>query len=147
MPCKHVSRVGRRFLWNVHKRHVRFFGAVSAFAMIAGRAGRHHVRPSMLAALVFWLDMIHRQTTVAPSAILTGIIIPPEDFAASQLDVRARAVDLNFKADDRWSRKKFPDRVNIAATICHHRRLASQDQTDGSPGGADIDGFKICIED
>ena len=59
-----------------------FLGFAAAFTVIAMWACRHHIRPNMLTAHVTRNHMIHRQTVIAPAAILTGIIITTKDLAA-----------------------------------------------------------------
>jgi hypothetical protein len=62
--------------------HVNFLCFATAFTMIAMWAGCHHIRPNMLAAHMTRDHMIHRETVIAPPAILTGIIITAKYFAA-----------------------------------------------------------------
>jgi len=82
MLSKNICSTGRRFNGQVQEVHVRFIYFATAFAMVASRACRHKVRPTVLPAHVTWDNVIHRQTDVAPAAILTGIIIAAEYFAA-----------------------------------------------------------------
>ena len=82
MLAKNVGRVGWRFLRNMHQVHVNLIHFAPALAMVTARAGRHQICPNMLAAHVARNHMIHRQTAVAPAAILAGIIIAAEYFAA-----------------------------------------------------------------
>jgi len=146
MPAKDVRGIRRRFLWDVHKAHVRFFHFSSAFMVIAGGAGRHHVCPDMLAAEMPRENVIHRQIAVAPAAILTGIIVTAEYFAARQLDAGPRPMDLAFQADDRRARDQLRDRADVAASIHDHVGFACQKQADGPSCGANMDWLEIRIE-
>ncbi len=62
--------------------HVRLVHFAAAFAMIAGGAGRHEVRPGVLPAHVTRNDVVNGQRPFAPAAVLTGIIVAAEYFAA-----------------------------------------------------------------
>ena len=82
MPPKDVGGIGGWFLGNMQEVHVGFLHFAAAFAVITGRAGRHQVCPNMLATHVAWNDMIHSKRPISFPAILTGIIIATEYFAA-----------------------------------------------------------------
>ena len=62
--------------------HVHFLHFAPAFAMVAGGASRYEVCPNMLTPHVPRDDVIHRQTAVTPAAVLAGIIVTAEYFAA-----------------------------------------------------------------
>ena len=82
MPAKDIGRIRWRLLGNMHQVHVRFFNFAPALVMIARRTGRHQICPLMLPAHVTWNHMIDCQIDFAPAAILTGIIVTSEYFAA-----------------------------------------------------------------
>ena len=79
--------------------HVHFFHFAPTFAMIAVGAGRHNIRPDVLAAQMTRHHMVHRQAAIALSTILTGIIVAAKDLTAGQLDVRARSMNLSSPAE------------------------------------------------
>ena len=62
--------------------HVSFIHFAPAFAVIACRAGCNEVGPTMPAAHVAWNDVVDGEVDVPLAAILTGIIVAPEYFAA-----------------------------------------------------------------
>lgn len=62
--------------------HVRLFQSSPALTVITCRAGRHQICPLVLPAQMSRDDMVHRQTAIAFTAILAGIIIASEEFAA-----------------------------------------------------------------
>jgi len=82
MPPKDVGGVGGWFLGDMRQAHVNLLHPAPALAMIARRASRHQIRPVVLSAHVTRDDVVNRQRDVTPAAILTGIIVPPEYFAA-----------------------------------------------------------------
>jgi hypothetical protein len=82
MPAKDISRIRWRLLWNMHQVHVCFFHFAATLVMIAWRTGCHQICPLMLPAHVTWDHMIDCQIDFAPAAILTGIIVTSEYFAA-----------------------------------------------------------------
>lgn len=77
-----VTRVRGRFFWDAQKPHVRFVHFAPTFAVIACRTSRNQVRPHMPAAHVARDDMINRQAAFVFAAILAGVSVAPEDFAA-----------------------------------------------------------------
>lgn len=62
--------------------HVRFLQSSPTLAMVTCRAGRHQICPLVLPAQMPWDDMVHCQAAIALTAILAGIIIASEEFAA-----------------------------------------------------------------
>jgi hypothetical protein len=62
--------------------HVRLVHFAAAFAMIARRASRDEIRPGMLPTHVTWNDVVNGQRPLAPAAVLAGIIVAAEYFAA-----------------------------------------------------------------
>ena len=123
-----------------------FFHPTTAFAVIAVRAGRHHVSPDVLTAHVPRRDVIDRQVALAFSAILAGIIVATKYFPARQLDVRARPVNLVLQPDDRRTWQQLSHRSNVSTPVHNHIRFPRQEQADGPPRGANIDRLKIGIQ-
>ena len=107
------------------------FQAAAAFTVVAGRAGRHNVRPDMLASLMAGLDVINCKASIAPTAVLAGIIIAPEDFAAGQLYAGPGTVDLFLQAYDRWPRQQLRNSTDMAAAIYDQVSLPHEDQANG----------------
>ena len=99
MSAKNIESARGRLFRNPQKFHMHFLHPAPAFAMIAVRTGSYYVRPDMQAAHMAWCYMIHSETALALSAILAGIIIPPKDLAACQLDVGTRAMNLVLQPD------------------------------------------------
>jgi len=91
--------------------------------------------------------MIHRETSIPPAAVLTGMIISSKDLTPRQPDMRARLAHLMLKTNHRGSRQRQGNRVQIAAAVRHHGSLAAQDEHDGPSRGADVDGLEVCVED
>lgn len=99
VPAKDVQRVRRRFFRNAHQPHVHFVYPAPTLAVVAMRAGRHDIRPNVLAAQVTWCHVIYSQIALTLTAILASIIVAAKDLTASQLDVWTRPMDLVLQPD------------------------------------------------
>ena len=82
MTPKDIGCIRGRLFWDVGEPHMRLIHFSAAFVVITGGASRHQVCPNMLPAHVTRDDVIHSQIDFAPAAILTGIIVTTEYFAA-----------------------------------------------------------------
>jgi len=120
VSAKDICRIRRRFLWDVDQVHVHLFSLSSTLAVIAVRAGCHHVRPNVLAAHVTRDYMVNRQTAITFAAVLAGIIITAEYFAPGQLDVRAWSMNLRLQSNNGRSREQFFYRSNVSTSINDH---------------------------
>lgn len=90
--------------------HICIGQAPAAFAVVAGRTGRHHVCPDVRPAQVAWNDVVDSQIECVLSAVLAGIAIPPENLTAGQFDAWAGTVDQLFQPDDGRPGKNGVDR-------------------------------------
>jgi hypothetical protein len=97
--------------------HLRLFNRPPTFTMIAMGAGSHQVVPGMVTPQVAWNDVVNREVRYMLTAILAGIVIPPQDFALGQLNLGSRAVDHLFQADDGRAREDLPNGLNLTASI------------------------------
>ncbi len=61
--------------------------------------------------------MVNRQVAHLPAAVLTGVVIPAENFFACQLDDRTGASDHLPQANHGWQGKCLRDRVNDPSTV------------------------------
>jgi hypothetical protein len=129
----------------MQQAHMNLVQPSPAFAVVATRAGRDHVRPHMLPAQVLGQDMVDGQGGVTAAAILAGIIIASKDFASSQFHAWARPMDHVLQADHGGSRQQLVDGVDVTAPVDYHGCLFCQDQPDGSSQGANIDRLEIRI--
>ena len=120
MPAENIRCARRWFLGKVKQMHMYFFCLSSAFAVIAVWTCRHHVRPNVLSAHMARDHMVYRQTTIAPAAVLAGIIVATKYFAPGQLDVRAWSMHLRLQSNDRRSRQQLLYRSNVSTSIDHH---------------------------
>jgi hypothetical protein len=71
------------------------------FLPVTWWAGRNHVCPDMLPAQAAGNDMVNGQEAGFLAAILTGIIVPAQDFSLGQIDLQARPFNHITKFDDR----------------------------------------------
>lgn len=79
---------------------MRLSQLASAFAVVARWAGCNDICPDMRSAEVFWQDVVDRQVSGMPPAVLAGVIIPAKYFPAGQLDFQAGAMDHLIQTDD-----------------------------------------------
>lgn len=100
--------------------HVDFVKITASLAVIAGRAGGHHICPYVLSALVPGLYMVQGKVAVLSSAVLAGIIIPPENLPSGQFHFGAGPVYLLLQPDDRRAGQEFRNCVDVAASIHDH---------------------------
>jgi len=125
---------------------MHFLYPASAFAVIAVRAGCNHVRPDVLAAHVTGRHMIYRQVAFTLAAVLAGIIVAAENFAARQFDVWARAMNLVPQSDDRGTGQQLSHRSYVTTSIHDHIGFARQEQADRPTRGTNIDRLEIGIQ-
>jgi hypothetical protein len=126
--------------------HVDLIHPAPTFAMITAWACRYNIRPGMLSSQVPGNDMVHGQATIAPAAILAGIIIAAKDFSPGQLYVRTRSMNLGLQPNHGRSWQQLLHRLNVSAPVYDHVGLARQEQADSPSRGTNIDRFKIGIE-
>jgi hypothetical protein len=100
MAAEDVCGVHGRFVRDAVQAHACLLRTPATFVMIAGSAGGNHVRPNVESSLVPGYHVVDGQTGLPMPAVLTRIIIPPEDLAAGKLDTGARSSHLMFKSDD-----------------------------------------------
>ncbi len=105
-----------RFALEVHLRLLR---VAPAFAAVAGRAGGDQIIPFVSAAFVAGDDVINGEVLCLSSAVLTGVVVAPENFALGKFDSRARALDHVFETDDRRRGVGEPSRADMSAPIDH----------------------------
>jgi hypothetical protein len=125
--------------------HMHLLCFATTFAVIAMRAGRYDVCPDMLTTHMTRHHMIYGQIALAFSTVLTGIIVATKHFAARQLDVWARSMDLTFQPNDRGPGQQLFNRSDVSTPVDDHIRFARQEQADSSSRGTNIDRFKISV--
>src|SRR5688500_3925593 len=99
MPDKDIERARRGLFRHPQQFHVYFLHLPPTLAMVAVWAGCHNVCPDVLPPQMSWRHMIHGQVALALPTVLAGIIIAAKDFTASQLDMRARPMNLVLQPD------------------------------------------------
>jgi hypothetical protein len=90
--------------------------------------------------------MVYGQVAFALAAILTGIIVAAEDFAAREFDVGARTMNLVPQPDDGGTGQHLSHRSNVSPPIDHHIGFARQEQAHRPARGTHIDRFKVRIQ-
>ena len=69
-------------MWLAGEPHPALFQRPASLLMVTGRAGSHNIIPAVSAAQMAGKYMVDRQFSRVLSTILTGKMIPPEDFTA-----------------------------------------------------------------
>lgn len=82
------------------KAHIPIFQPSTPFAVIATRASGYDVFPGMFSTQVTREDMVDGQFQGVLSTILTGVIVPTQDFSASQSYFRSRTVNHRLETYD-----------------------------------------------
>ncbi len=116
------------------------------FAVIAGRAGCHHICPNVAAAHVFGKDMVDGQVADVAPTILASIIIAAEYFPPGQLDMEPRPVDHLVQAYDRWPWDGFFDSLDVPAAVHDQIGLSGKNEANGPTGITHVDWFKIGVK-
>src|SRR6266498_1289529 len=101
MPAKDVHGACRWLIGNTEQFHMHLLHFASTFAVITMRACCHYIRPNVLPTHMTRHDVVYCQAALPLSAILAGIIIAAKNFAAGQLDVWARPMNLVLQPNDR----------------------------------------------
>src|SRR5215208_6875828 len=117
MSAKDIACTGRWFLRHMQEFHMDFFRFASTFPVIAGRAGGHNVRPDMFPAQMARHYMIDGHTTIAFSAVLTGIIVAAKHLAACQFDMWTRTMNLILEPNHRRTRQQLFHCANMPAPV------------------------------
>lgn len=89
--------------------------------------------------------MVNGEIAGLTQAILAGVVVPPEDFLASQLNDRPGPFYHSFESDHGWQGKCLSDGVDETAAVHDQCRLFRQDQVDRPVGGGDINRLKVRV--
>lgn len=84
---------GSRRVWFPVQGHSGAFHHAPALAVVAAPAGSHQILPAMFTTQAAGNHVVQGQVVAAITAILAGVIVPPEDLLLVQLDVGAGAFD------------------------------------------------------
>ena len=95
--------------------------------MVAMSAGSHNVCPGMRTPHVTGDYVVNGQIEGMFSAILAGIIIATEHFAARKFENWARPVHHQVQSDDRGTRERLACGVNLSPTIEDQQGFIRQD--------------------
>ncbi len=90
--------------------------------------------------------MIERQVTGTPAAILAGIGVPEEDFAAGKFHSGARRANEANETNDRWVGKCVVRGRNQAVVRLQDLGFATENQHNRAARVADVEGFVILVE-
>ncbi len=145
MPEDVIGRVGR-FFGEIGQSHPRFLKRQAAFAVIAGWAGSHNIRPHVGATHVTRQNVVDGEVGGLLSAVLAGIVVAAEDLAAGEADVRMRGVDHLLQADDGRDGVFGAGSVYDAPAVENQKSFVRQHQAKRAMEVGDVDGFVVRIE-
>ena len=80
------------------------------------------------------------------ATILASVMVSPEYFFAGKMNLRSWSMDHSLESDDGRDWKLLVDAVEITTAITYQSRFFCEYQAKSAPQVADINGFKICIE-
>jgi hypothetical protein len=126
--------------------HVSVLQPSAPFEVVAGRAGRDHIRPGVHPAQVTRQDVVDGQVVYFPSTVLAGIIVAAENLAPGQFDSRARAMNHILEADDGWTWERCRDSFNLAAPVGNQRGFSGEHQPDSPPHVANINWLEVGVQ-
>lgn len=118
--------------------HICFLRALATLTPVAWRTSGNQVTPRVWPTPVPWNDMIQRQVTHLPAAILARKIVPAQDLSFGQRNTRARAPDHVAEADHRRNLKFGRTAANHAAAIENRFRPTGEYQRQCTFGVANV---------
>ncbi len=89
-----------------HQRHLGFGRSPIPLLVIAFHTGACQVLPRILAPAGARNHMIHRESDVRTSAILTTVAIASQNVFSGEDDLFERHTDVDREADDAWKRHR-----------------------------------------
>jgi hypothetical protein len=146
MTPKNVHRAGGWLTWYDVQGHVGFLQPPATFVVIAGGAGRHHIRPGMHPAHMSRNNVVDRQVCNLLAAILACIIIPPKNLAPVQFDPWPGPLNHVFQADDGWARESPRHGLDCAAAVGDQRGFSGEHQPQRSSRVANINWLKVGVQ-
>jgi hypothetical protein len=127
--------------------HVGLLRGTPPFVPVAGGAGGDHVVPFVFAPSMAGDDVVYGELFGFAPAILAGVIIPPQDFPFGGAEAGAGAFDEVAEADDGGDFKFGVVGADGATAVEDEFGFARQQETQGTFGVADVQWFKVDIED
>ena len=129
--------------------HADLVGETVALLAVAGRAGGNDVLPDRLTAAAPRNDMVHGETRLARAAVLTGPAVARQHGLAGDpaaMDV-ARDPDEADQPDHLRPVESHRLRAQNAVTALEHLGLLLEQEDQGAPHGADVEGLVARVED
>src|SRR5438309_366044 len=99
-----------------------------ALLVVARAAGRHKVVPGVLPALRTWGDVVKGEVAGAETAVLAGVVVSEEHFAASERYTAVWSTHHVLEADNRWAPHRSGRRVEPLVAHLEHLGLARHDE-------------------
>ena len=125
--------------------HARFVGGAAALAAVAGGAGGDEVFPGVAAAAGAGDDVVEGEVGSGRAAVLTGVAVAGEDFAAREADHGSRAADEVDHADHAGDGEFGGDGAEQgggAVEVVDHFGLAALDEYECAAHVADMQGLR-----
>ena len=129
--------------------HAGFVGRAAAFASVAGGAGGDEVFPGVAAAAGAGDDMVEGEIGSGRAAVLAGVAVACEDFAAGEAHDGARSADEVDHADDAGDGILGGDGAEQgggAIEVVDHFGLAALDEHEGAAHVADVQRLVVLVE-
>jgi len=145
MGAKEVEDGGPGLEGFVQERHVSFFRGPPPFVAVTARAGADQVLPGMGAAAMPGDYVIDSEGVRLLAAILTGVIVPPEDLAPGQPDTRPGTPYKVGKPDNRGEWDDVSRAVYLAPPVLDDLRLASEQHADSAASITNVEGLIVLV--
>jgi hypothetical protein len=89
--------------------------------------------------------VVDGQVGQTPATVLTGKVIPSKHFSAGQFDPHTRPDYHLLQPDDGWQGVRARDSFHLSAAVYNQRGLVGENQSDCTPGIADVDRFEVGV--
>ena len=95
---------------------------------------------------MFGDDVINGKVGTAFAAVLTGVIIAPENFSSDRFEPKTGTANHPAQSNHGWQGIDLCAGMDDAPAVDHQGGLITNDQTDSPANITDIDWLKITIE-
>ena len=114
--------------------------------MVAARTGSDYIFPTGFPTQPARYHVVDGQVFRPAPTVLTGEIVPPEDFFACEFDDRPGPLDHSIQSDDRGKRESLGNSMNHAPSVHDECGFISHNHIDCPVGGRDIDRLEVSVQ-
>ncbi len=130
-----------------HQLQVRFCRRPVPFPIVARNTGAHEILPGIRTSTGLRNDMIDRQGIPCTAAILTPVIVAPQNILTRENDFFVRNTHVHRKTDDTRERHRRGNRPqHLSLERFYQLGFAEPQQNNGFPDVADAEWLIIVIE-